>query len=144
MKILLATDGSKFSEAATKAVLTQHRSPGTEVRVLSVVPLPTLSAPPQMAASYAPELQEQVREAKEIVDRAVDALREAGFKANGEVIKGDVRDVIIELAKEIGANLIVLGSHGRRGIGRLLMGSVAEAVVRYAPCSVEVVRVSQP
>ena len=141
MKIVLATDGSKFSEAATQAVLAQHCSPETEVRVLCAVALPTLSAPPQMAASYAPELEEQVQEAKEIADRAVVTLQKAGLKASGEVIKGDVRDVIIELAKEIGADLIVLGSHGRRGIGRLLMGSVAEAVVRYAPCSVEVVRI---
>jgi len=143
MKILLATDGSKFSEAATEAILAQHRSPDTEVRALCVVAVPTLTAPPQMAASYAPELQEQVNQAKEIVDRAVDTLQKAGLKASGEVIKGDVRDVILELAKEIDADLIVLGSHGRRGIGRLLMGSVAEAVVRYAPCSVQVVRITQ-
>jgi nucleotide-binding universal stress UspA family protein len=143
MKILLATDGSKFSEAATQAVLAQYRSPETEVRVLCVVTLPTLTAPPQMAASYAPELQEQVNQAREIVDRAVDTLRKAGLRASGEVIKGDVRDVIIELAKEIQADLIVLGSHGRTGAGRWLMGSVAEAVVRHAPCSVEVVRIPQ-
>jgi len=144
MKILLATDGSKFSEAATQAILAQHRSPETEVRVVSVVPVPTLSAPPQMAAGYAPELQEQVREAREIADRAVDTLQKAGVRASDDVIKGDVRDVIIELAKETGVDLIVLGSHGRRGISRLLMGSVAEAVVRYAPCSVQVVRIPRP
>lgn len=141
MKILLATDGSKFSEAATNAVMAQHGSPDTEVRVLCVVAVPTLTAPPQMAASYAPELTEQVKQAKEIADRAVDTLANAGIKASGEVIKGDVRDVILELAKEIEADLIVVGSHGRTGLSRMLMGSVAEAVVRYAPCSVEVVRI---
>jgi len=143
MKILLAIDGSRFSEAATEAVLAQYRGPQTEVQVLCVVPVPTLSAPPQMAASYAPELQEEVNQAKELVDRAVDKLHGAGLKAAGQVIKGDVRDVTIEFAKEAGTDLIVLGSHGRRGVGRLLMGSVAEAVVRYAPCSVQVVRIPQ-
>lgn len=143
MKILLAIDGSKFSEAATEAVLAQYRSPETKVQVLSVVPVPTLTAPPEMAASYAPELAEEVSQAKSRVDQVVEKLQKAGLQAAGEVIKGDVRDVIVELAKGMGTDLIVLGSHGRRGMGRLFMGSVAEAVVRHAPCSVQVVRIRQ-
>lgn len=143
MKILLAVDGSRFSDAAKQAVLAQYRSPGTEVHVLSVVPLPTLSAPPEMAVTYAPELEDEVRQARERVDQLTADLNAAGFRARGEVIKGDVRDIIIEAAKEWHDDLIVLGSHGRKGLGRLLMGSVAEAVVRHAPCSVQVVRLPQ-
>ena len=141
MKILLAIDGSAFSEAALQSVLAQYRPAETEVRVLSVVPIPTLSAPPQMAASYTPELDDEVQEAKERVEHAAATLRAAGMRTSCEVIKGDVRDMILEVAKLWSPDLIVLGSHGRKGLGRLLMGSVAEAVVRHAPCSVQVVRI---
>jgi nucleotide-binding universal stress UspA family protein len=144
MKILLAVDGSKFSEAGEQAVIAQYRTTESEVRVLYVVAVPTMSALPHMSADYAPELQGEVKGARELVDRVAARLREAGFRASGEVIKGDVRNVILEAAKEWRVDLIVLGSHGRRGMERLLMGSVAEAVVRHAPCSVQVVRIPQP
>ena len=60
----------------------------------------------------------------------------------GEVLlrTGDARDVINQTAKEVGADLIVMGTHGRRGVTRALLGSVAETVVRTAPCAVLTVR----
>jgi nucleotide-binding universal stress UspA family protein len=57
---------------------------------------------------------------------------------------GDARDVIDRAAEQIGADLIVMGTHGRRGIRRVLLGSVAEAVVRSAPCPVLTIRSKRP
>lgn len=79
-------------------------------------------------------------EGKELVAQVEQKLKEACFKARGLVEEGDPRSTIINHAKKWGANLIVAGSHGRKGLDRFLMGSVAEFVVRHAPCSVEIVR----
>lgn len=140
MKILLGVDDSKFSEAALGMIITQIRPQDAEVRVLHVVQPIAFSAPPQMAAGYAPEIETQMKQAREMVERAAKTLRAAGFKADAAVEKGDVRLKIIDVAAEWNADLIMLGSHGRTGIPRLLLGSVAEFVARNATCSVEIVR----
>ncbi len=140
MKILLAVDDSKFSSDALRAVATQFRPQDTEVRVIHVLQPISFVAPPEMAADYTPELQEEGKKARELVERAAKDLRAAGFKAEGTVEKGDVRETIVDTAASWHADLIVLGSRGRSGLRRLLLGSVAEFVVRHAPCTVQVVR----
>jgi len=142
MKILLALDDSKFSAAALNAILSQFRPQDTQVRVLQVLQPISVSAPPQMSAKYAPELEELGKQARESLERAAKTLRDAGFQAETALEKGDVRLRIIDAAAEWNADLIVLGSHGRSGIPRLLLGSVAEFVARNAGCSVEVVRIA--
>jgi nucleotide-binding universal stress UspA family protein len=141
MKILVGLDDSKFSEAALNAILAQFRPQDTQVRVLHVLQPITFSAPPQMSARYAPELEELGKQAHALVERAVKTLRAAGFQAECAVEKGDIRLRIIDAAAEWNADLIVLGSHGRSAIPRLLLGSVAEFVARNAGCSVEIVRI---
>ena len=84
--------------------------------------------------------QERRKEAKELVERAVRHLRKVGFKASEIVEQGDTKTRIVDHAANWHADLIVLGSHGWKGLGRFLMGSVSEAVTRHAGCSVEVVR----
>ena len=76
------------------------------------------------------------------LERAAQTLRAAGFKVEAAVEKGDIREKIIDAAAAWPAGLIVIGSHGRRGVQRFLLGSVAEFVVRHAPCSVQVVRLA--
>ncbi len=141
MKILLAVDDSKFSDAALEAVIAQVSPQGAEVLVLHVVEPITLASPPQMSPSYTPELEIRVKEGHELVEREVQKLRVAGFKTHGAVETGDIRGKILDAAAELGADLIVLGSHGRKGVQRFLLGSVAENVARHAPCSVQIVRV---
>lgn len=143
MKILVGLDDSKFSEAALNAILTQFRPDHTQVRVLHVLQPIAFSAPPQMSERYAPELEELGKQAKVLVDRAVKTLCAGKFQAEGAVEKGDIRLRIIDAAAEWNADLIVLGSHGRSGIPRLLLGSVAEFVARNAGCSVEIVRLPE-
>jgi nucleotide-binding universal stress UspA family protein len=64
----------------------------------------------------------------------------SGVKAEGFVKEGEAYQAIVDLAKERDVNIIVMGSHGRTGLKRLLMGSVAEKVIGYAPCPVLVTR----
>lgn len=140
MKILLAIDDSKFSEAATQFLATQFRPQDSEVMVLHVVEPIAISEPPQMSPGYYPELQDQAREARILVERAGKSLYSAGFKVSTRVAEGYAKSVILDEAAEWHAELIVLGSHGRKGLQRFLLGSVSEAVARHAPCPVLIVR----
>ena len=102
MKILLAMDDSKFSEAALQMVLTRYRREETEVRVLHVVEPLALAMPPLMAEGYAPELddvrKEQLKGARELVAQAAEKLRAAGFQADTAVFEGNARTGIVDLA----------------------------------------------
>ncbi len=139
MKILIGIDDSKVSGDVSRAVVAQFRTEHTQIRVLHVLQ-PVAPAPPQMAPGYAPELEDQKKPARELVERIAKELRSAGFKVNVAVEIGDIRETIIDSAAEWGADLIVVGSHGQSGIKRFLLGSVAEFVARHAKCSVEIVR----
>ena len=145
MKILLAVDGSEFSQAATQAIVSQTRPEGVEVLVLRVVEPLIFSIPPQMAPGYAPEqdeiIKEEIRQAQESVNQASQALRSAGFTVNTRIVEAEARNGILDIAAKWRPDLIVLGSHGRKGLQRFLLGSVAEFVARHADCSVEIVRV---
>ena len=145
MKVLLAVDGSEFSQAATQFLVSQMRPEGAEVLVLRVVEPIIFSIPPQMAPTYTPEqdeiVKEAFRQAQESVNQASQALRSAGFSVNTRIVDAEARNGILESAAEWRADLIVLGSHGRKGLQRFLLGSVAEFVARHADCSVEIVRV---
>ena len=145
MKILLAIDDSKCSEAALQSVVAQYHSKDTEVKVLHVVESPSVLVAREMDG-YAPSLEavwdKETKEAQTLVAKAAEALRTHGFKATVVVKQGDPKSMIIDVAAEWNADLIVLGSHGRKALDRFLMGSVSEATVRHADCSVEVVRVA--
>lgn len=143
MRILLAIDGSKFSDAATHAVTAQAIPETTEVRVVHVVdimenPFPAMTAF-DAEIEHAPNVQRNPAEA--LVEATAELLRAAGLKATTAVEWGDPKSKIIDAAAEWHADLIVVGSHGRTGLERFLIGSVSDAVARYAPCSVEVVRI---
>ena len=147
MKILLAVDGSDYSQAATRAVIAQFPRERTEVRVVHAddwpnrLPTSLAFAEGPAAASDVLELRdERRRQGEEVVSRAAQQLQAAGFQTSTEVRDGDARHAILDVAAEWGSDVIVLGSHGRRGMDRFLLGSVSESVVRHAPCSVEIVR----
>ena len=144
MKILLAIDGSKYSEAAADTLSSVFRIQGTQVLVLQVVEPMVFSAPPQMGRGYAPEmaerLQDQMAKAKESVADSAEVLRKAGFKTDSRVVENEVRTGILAVAEDYSADLIVLGSHGEKGLRKFLLGSVAEYIARHALCSVLVVR----
>jgi nucleotide-binding universal stress UspA family protein len=144
MRILLALDDSRFSEAATNAVITQIKAKDAEVCLLNVIePFPeslaeekgTREVPNFVAARL--ELRKR---GEELLARAAEKLSSAGFKVVSSVEEGDARDVILNQAAEWHADLIILGSHGRKGLERFLIGSVSEVVARHARCSVEIVR----
>ena len=84
---------------------------------------------------------EEVRKARQELMAGVESeLRDAGLATEALVMMGDPREAIVQMAKDEGVDLVVVGSHGRSGVSKLLMGSVASHVVTHAPCSVLVVK----
>lgn len=150
MNILLATDGTEFSQAAVHSVAARPWPVGTVFQLLSVEDLVVMHADVQAgypASLYPPGvLQELLAVERTRVAKALAAANEilskAGLKttARQPLPLGDPRSVILDSAEIWPADLIVLGSHGRRGMDRLLLGSVAESVAVHAHCSVEVIR----
>lgn len=134
-KILVATDGSPCSRAAVERAVRFARAYDGEVAVVSVVDVPT------ELYGDAPDLVEELtRKAKGYADDAAQVVHERGVAATTHVAEGAPHEVIPELARTLGAQVIVVGSHGRTGMGRLLMGSVAEKIIGFASCPVLVAR----
>ena len=152
MKVLIATDGSKFSEAAIKETCSLL-SPDDEntIAVVSVVEPFTPAGPEAfgVAVEYYVEAEKAAHEnAEASVKEAEEEIREAVGGSNLEVqtkvIKNRFpKNAIVEEARDWGADMIVVGSHGYGFWDRMLLGSVSNAVVHHAPCSVLVVR-SEP
>ena len=134
MKILLAVDGSKHSEEAVESVLAQCARRGTEILVLHVAEPAAIFGYP-LAVS-----QTQKKLSLGLVRRVGERLRAAGFQVKTLVTDGRAAEEIVDTAAEWRADLIVLGSHGRQGLKRFLLGEVCAAVARHADCSVQIVR----
>jgi nucleotide-binding universal stress UspA family protein len=143
MKILLAVDDSRYSEAAVQAVIRQMRREGAEVCVFHVV-APLVIIPyaymGQVETLEAAQ-QERMKEGKELAERTAQQLRSAGFQVHTVIEEGELKTAILVKAVLWDADLIFMGSHGRKGIDRFLIGSTSEAVLRHACCSVEIVRI---
>jgi nucleotide-binding universal stress UspA family protein len=121
--ILIATDGSRYSEEAFRKAIGIAKRNNSSLFVLSVA-----SADAERKAA-----EDNVRRAAEL------AIKE-GVKAEGVTIIGKPYEAIVNTAKQKHADLIVVGSHGRRGLERLLMGSVTEKVIGYSEDAVLVVK----
>jgi len=153
LKMLLATDGSACSMAAITSVAQRPWPAGSQIRVVSVIPvIVPLAQTVAIAPTYYPSsvlYDELVKISRERAESAVvpaqEILRDAGIPVEPEFpLVGDPREIILDEAKNWGTDLIVLGSHGHRGIDRLMLGSVSESVAIHAHCSVEVIREAAP
>lgn len=138
-KILVATDGSSDAELAITTAADLATSTGSELHVVTAGFVPPMYPYRDL---YSPEALERARqEAKEMLDSQVERIRSAGETAVESHLRlGQADREIVDLADDIGAGLIVMGSRGRGGIRRALMGSVSDSVVRHSHCPVMIVR----
>ena len=138
--ILVPTDLSDDGEQALDYACELARTLGATVHVINVLGIPALGVPELGVALTSTMIDSLIEDNQATLDALV--ARKRGLAQFGQVLlrTGDARDVINTTASEIGADLIVMGTHGRRGVARALLGSVAEAVVRTAPCPVLSVR----
>jgi nucleotide-binding universal stress UspA family protein len=142
-RILVATDGSEFSAAAVRKVAQEPWLKGGEIKVISVPEFTLwLGEYPYFQRAQAEELNQSALDAaKAAVALGKEILSRAGFTVTSDVPvdRDSPAKMILEVAKEWEADLIVVGSHGRRGFDRWALGSVSESLAMNAHCAVEVV-----
>jgi nucleotide-binding universal stress UspA family protein len=143
--ILLPTDGSEYSLKAMAYALTIANQFRARVVALNVIDQrwedrtrQTFGEIQQAVLKKAIERSED--EARGVVGAVADAGTEVGVAVDPRIAEGTPVEQIVRLAKEVSADLIIMGTHGRTGISRVFLGSVAERVVRRAPCPVLTVR----
>jgi nucleotide-binding universal stress UspA family protein len=143
MKILIATDGSEFATAALRSVAERPWPAGSAVKVVSVPEFLPLKEFSYLKAQDVEDLgAASQEEARICVAKGVEVLKGSALKVCAEVsmLMDRTYQVILNEAEKWDADIIVLGSHGRSGFDRVVMGSVSEAVALHAKCSVEVIR----
>ena len=138
--IVHPTDFSSASRPAFRKAMEFAKTTGRQLQIVHVVQPPVL----MMGADYvSPQVYDQIDRsqraaAQKRVDRLVAAARAKGIRATGRVLEGVYYDQIARAAK--GAEMVVMGTHGRTGFKRLMLGSVASRVIGTAPCPVLTVR----
>lgn len=142
-RLVVGADGSKESQAAVEFLLRLPLPQAAHLTVVTAVPpLPIQTGLP---ARRLPKVAKQVRSwllkgADSVAELMVRRIRKAGFRAIAAVVAGHPGQEIVRRARSDRADLVVVGSRGRRGGSRSLMGSTSDEVVKYASCSVLVFR----
>lgn len=139
--VVLATDLSPTSEAATTAAMDLAATLGARLLAVSVVDPGTLRVP---GGRYLARVDQVRAERERFAQVLVARGRSLGVAVDFLVWEGDPGEAIIDAAQAEGADMIVVGSHGRGTVGRFLIGSVSDHVVRHASCPVLVVRSGGP
>jgi len=122
--VLAATDGSIHGDEAVSDGVAIAKTCDSSLVVLSVAPS-----------------EEEISTAEEIVKQAMEIANREGVRKEGVVLRGKAEDVIVEVAKQKNAGLILMGSHGRTGLMSVLMGSVTERVLGHGNTAVLVAKV---
>lgn len=140
MKILISLDSSSSSQRAIDFALSRPWAEDDEFLIVSVVDvdrgdMSMASAMTSPNKTFNSEAERIVSEAKELLHNYLPQ-----HKLETRCLSGPIKQAIIECAKNWSADLILLGSQGRQGLNRLVLGSIAEDVLRDAPCSVQIVR----
>lgn len=134
IKIVLGYDGSSHSRKALERVGTLFAGQDAEVSVVSVVHV----AAPAHGSSY--EDSDEVREREAELEEATSYLAERDVRAAAVKAHGDPATALVEQARNIGADLIVVGTHGRSLARDIMLGSVSTKVTHHAHCDVLIVR----
>jgi nucleotide-binding universal stress UspA family protein len=134
VKILIGIDDSATSKRALDYVSRIRWPAGSTVLVATVL---------RPVFGTSPDDPERVKFSTDLVERAGQRPREAGLATATRLLEGEPGDALVAAAKSERCDLIVVGSHGRSGLAKLLLGSVASHVVTHAPCSVLVVKGEQ-
>ena len=136
-KILVPTDGSEFAKKAQKHALFLSKVSGAEIIAVSVTENNFVNGLPLDDEVY--QLNQILKERSEENLKEFDELNEDDLKITHVIREGSPAKVILEVAKEEEIDLIVMGSSGKSGFDRFIMGSVADKVVNSAKCAVLVV-----
>jgi nucleotide-binding universal stress UspA family protein len=143
MRILIGIENSEPSKRALAFVRGIPWPAGAATTIATVIRTDVFALG-DMYAPVAAEMEilrrEEEKRAHAFLDGIQRELDSAGIKAETRVLNGDPRFALVDAARDSKADLLVVGSHGRTGVKKLLLGSVASHVVTHAPCSVLVVK----
>jgi nucleotide-binding universal stress UspA family protein len=142
-RILVPTDFSDASDAALDYARALAGRFASTLHLVHVLDAPFVTGPisTEVFMSQAPAVQEELfEEARARLARRAAAAERAHLRVTTEIVSGTTARAIVDIAADRAMDLIVMGTHGRSGMAHLLMGSVAERVVRTAPCPVLTVR----
>jgi nucleotide-binding universal stress UspA family protein len=132
-RILVPVDGSATSTAGLKHALSLAKAGGSRIRLIHVIDEAPLVSYPEAVYQVGDWIEDLTRAGQEILQKACRMIEAAGVRCESTLVESKglrVSDVITQEAKRWRASVIVIGTHGRRGVNRLLMGSDAELVVR--------------
>jgi nucleotide-binding universal stress UspA family protein len=140
--ILVPLDFSAPSEQALDSAIELAHKLEARVTLLHVVHPPTLGTVPEVGqgVAYASLMEQLEADANQAMDTSNQRARDAGLKSKSALIHGVPFQQIVDFARDQQADLIIMGTHGHTGLKHVLLGSVAEKVVRLAPCAVLVTR----
>lgn len=143
-RILVPVDGSDTANKALTAALQLARDAGGRVRLVHVLEELTYLTGYEQFGGYAGDLTRIMRDSgMQILNDAMAIAKAAGVEADTllfDHLGERLADAVAEAARQWKADLVVVGTHGRRGVGRMLLGSGAEQVIRLAPVPVLVIR----
>ena len=142
-KILVPLDRNAGAEAALPVAADLAKADGTVIRLLHVAPTPSAIVAEGRVIAYADQESARLQHIATVCLREA-ARQLAGLPVEYAVRFGEPAEEILEEAREFGADLVVMATHGRSGVARLMLGSVAEAVLRRSEIPVVLVRHGLP
>ena len=145
-RILVPVDGSPTSTAGLNEALRLAKSQKAKVRLIHIIDELMIFSSSEAGLNIEPVLESMKRAGKRVLERAAKLAAARGMRPETELWEnatGRVAEVLVARAKRWRADLIVMGTHGRRGVNRMLLGSDAELVVRNSPVPVLLVRAAR-
>ena len=142
--IVVAVDDSATSQRALEEAITLSKQSGARLTIVHAIDEALFAHFSRATLASAGGVKTAlIKEGQSVVDAAVEVARTAGAEADGRLLASEhhsTSDQVVDAIKGLGADLLVVGSHGRRGVQRLLLGSVAEKLLKKVSISVMVVR----
>jgi nucleotide-binding universal stress UspA family protein len=140
-RIMVATDFTPASKPAFRRALELARGNGAELIVTHAYAPPNLAQAEAVAPGVYEEWETKVRtDTERQLEGLVEDARQAGTNARAVAVSGEPEEAITDAARNHGADLLVMGTRGRKGVARFFLGSVASRVISTAPCPVMTVR----
>lgn len=144
MRVLIAVEDKNFGKTILDYILKNRWEAGTSFKVLHIIEPYELDE--DLEITYLPFLEDTKKQVREMADLLVESLVErlknelGSCSIESAVVEGNAKEKLLEEAESWKADLLCLGTHGRKGMGRFLLGSVSQAVAAHAPCAVLIVR----
>jgi len=139
-KILVPLDGSPMAEAVLPYIRRMAKEDGAEIELLNVTMIPIAAYPVDAPLDIEPMIQQQREASEQYLKKIVEDIGHEGIKVTPLISEGPVAEQILQYAETTGVDLIAMSTHGRSGLSRWLMGSVADKVLHGAKVPVLLIR----